>query len=376
VPEEKPKAQEMPQRVPSPAPVIEAPVAPAPQPAPVPKPETLPEAYGSKRLVLTARDPRWLYAHWDFTREQLEECNNRSADGHLVLRVYQENSPNTAEIAVHPESRNWFVPVSQPGASYRAELGFYQANSGPWVSVSSSTPATTPPAALSPDTSVEFKTLLPDMPLEELAEFAKLAAEEHIPVKEMIEQLRADRGKGLPGGPGPRRLTPEQEQALSRLVIMDEMRRTGVSSIELEEFLRRQYLQELSAVANAPIEIPSAWSGALGLPTSPAKVKEQPRGFWFNINAEVVIYGATEPNAQVTIGGRPIKLRPDGSFSFRFALPDGEYALPVQATAANGQESRAAALRFSRQTNYQGEVPPHPQSPELKPPLVENVEGT
>src|SRR5207237_9180029 len=47
----------------------------------------LPEAYGTKKLLLAARDPHWLYAHWDLTREQLRECNRSSADGHLVLRV-------------------------------------------------------------------------------------------------------------------------------------------------------------------------------------------------------------------------------------------------------------------------------------------------
>src|SRR5688572_31722682 len=34
--------------------------------------------------------------------------------------------------------------------------------------------------------------------------------------------------------------------------------------------------------------------------------------------------------ATVTIGGRPIRLRPDGSFSYRFSLPDGEYELPIR----------------------------------------------
>src|SRR3954465_9670468 len=43
----------------------------------------LPEAYGTKRLLLAARDPRWLYAHWDLTRDQLKEYNSLSADRHL-----------------------------------------------------------------------------------------------------------------------------------------------------------------------------------------------------------------------------------------------------------------------------------------------------
>jgi len=43
----------------------------------------------------------------------------------------------------------------------------------------------------------------------------------------------------------------------------------------------------------------------------------------------LVIYGATDPTASVTIGERRIRLRPDGSFSYRFALPDGNYQLPI-----------------------------------------------
>ncbi len=60
------------------------------------------------------------------------------------------------------------------------------------------------------------------------------------------------------------------------------------------------------------------------------------KGFWFNVNAELIIYGATEPNAKVTLGGHEIKLRSDGTFSFRFALPDGKYDLPAVAVSADG----------------------------------------
>src|SRR5688500_20328085 len=50
----------------------------------------LPEAYGTRQLLLTARDPHWLYAHWDLTGEQLHDYNKKSADGHLILRVSRE----------------------------------------------------------------------------------------------------------------------------------------------------------------------------------------------------------------------------------------------------------------------------------------------
>jgi hypothetical protein len=99
---------------------------------------------------------------------------------------------------------------------------------------------------------------------------------------------------------------------------------------------------------------------------------QRARDFWFKVNAELIIYGSTEPSAQVDIGGRKIRLRPDGSFSFRFSLPDGSYPLEATALAPDG-EKRSASLRFSRHTQYQGEVGAHAQTKELKPPSADNV---
>src|SRR3974390_380725 len=50
-------------------------IAPTPASASQPGPREelkLPEAYGTGRLLLTARDPLWLYVHWDLTTEQLQ----------------------------------------------------------------------------------------------------------------------------------------------------------------------------------------------------------------------------------------------------------------------------------------------------------------
>ena len=52
----------------------------------------LPEAYGTKKLFLTARDPHWLYANWDLTHDQQSKLNARSAEGHLILRIYAEQN--------------------------------------------------------------------------------------------------------------------------------------------------------------------------------------------------------------------------------------------------------------------------------------------
>lgn len=128
---------------------------------------------------------------------------------------------------------------------------------------------------------------------------------------------------------------------------------------------------ESSAAAEGPRgleqvpQAPAPSSAEVGRPALPPG-----RRFWFNLHAELIVYGATEPDARVTVDSEPIPLRSDGSFTLRFALPDGEYALRAEATAADGVEARAARLEFVRRTTYQGQVGVAPADPTLHPPAA------
>lgn len=155
---------------------------------------------------------------------------------------------------------------------------------------------------------------------------------------------------------------------------MDSVRRVWVGSLEITELIRRQLQHDLSSFSVASWSQPSSWSGAVSSFSSPfGGVPRGEKSFWFNINAELIIYGATEPDAEVTIGGRKIALRKDGSFSYRFSLPDGQYELPAVAVSSDRTDSRSAALKFLRATQYQGDVGHHPQDPNLRPPRAEHV---
>lgn len=337
----------------------------------------LPEAYGTQRLLLTARDPRWLYAHWDMTTEQLRRYNARSVDRHLVLRIYLNEAAGQPhrEIHVHPESRNWFANVGQGATKYVAELGYYRPNDQ-WVSVAVSGATVTPPDNLSEDTSVWFATLPVDLQSEQLLRLIRTALRDNVPLMEALQQLRAGGLAGLPDAAraASGQWTAEQESALAQVVSMDAVRRVWIGSLEITELIRRQFMQELSSMAASQFSLPSSWSGAVPSFSSPlGGMPERRKGFWFNVNAELIIYGATEPDATVSVGGRQIRLRRDGTFSYRFSLPDGQYELPAVATSADGTDTRVAALEFKRSTDYSGEVGRHPQDPALKPPLAANV---
>ncbi len=74
------------------------------------------------------------------------------------------------------------------------------------------------------------------------------------------------------------------------------------------------------------------------------------RGFHFEIDAELIVYGATEPNAKVSLQGEPVQLRPDGTFTVRFSLPDSRQIIPAVAASPDGSEERTIVLAVERNT--------------------------
>ena len=74
------------------------------------------------------------------------------------------------------------------------------------------------------------------------------------------------------------------------------------------------------------------------------------RQFHFEVDAELIVYGTTEPNAKVTLGGEPVPLRPDGSFTVRFSMPDARQIIPATAASPDGVEERTIVLAVERNT--------------------------
>ncbi len=328
-----------------------------PAPAATAERACLPSSYGTGRMMLVARDPHWLYAHWDLSEPEQRRYNALSADRHLVVRVQPGTiqGHRSTEIHVHPESRHWFIHVDRAGTTYTAELGYYPADRK-WVTVASSTAAATPPDTASSDRTVRFATVNVEKPLRGSLMRAPTLKTATVPT---LDQSRER----------------ELAAALSRYFERPE----APSSIDLPELVRSAIGAGRPAGGVPPAEIPP---GAIHLdlgrgaglenPTSPAGGEgPAPKGFWLNLNAELVLYGATEPNATLLIDGYPVQLRPDGTFSYRFALPDGNYEIALWAMSADG-DLRQAILKFGRSSNYEGEVGAHPQDPALLPPPAEN----
>jgi len=68
------------------------------------------------------------------------------------------------------------------------------------------------------------------------------------------------------------------------------------------------------------------------------------------VDAEVIVYGATRPNARVTLQGEPVKLQPDGTFRVRVEMPNKRQVLPIIATSPDGAARHMVVMAVERNT--------------------------
>ncbi|MCP5516196.1 MAG: DUF4912 domain-containing protein [Verrucomicrobiales bacterium] len=402
-----------------PKPPLVPPVPPGSSPTPAPRLEDLP-------VHLVARDPHCVFAHWEVPAAASELFARMAGERRLRLRVRSAADPGieASHTVFAPGTRSVFIPVPLPGHAYRAEL-VYLPEDGEWVVAGRSGAAATPPAEAPRVAPADFVAVArlpsggPTAPAPATAPVVSAPAYAEpprsgttdaapaSPVKPVVVDrgpvsappLPANGSRGEPalpakgavadGLPVTRTTLPEPDAAVAGAVqpwtaAQAAVIRTAMGLSPDEPVWEAGSaalvgLQGPGGPALAPSSRPalpaspsSEWgggaaSGGPGLPASSENptASPTPRAFWFNVNAELIVYGATQPGATVRLDGIPLRLRPDGTFSLRFALPDGGYRLAFEAVSADASDRRAARLRFVRQTRTSGRVDAHPQDVRL-----------
>jgi hypothetical protein len=251
------------------------------------------------RLVLMVRDSYWLQANWTVTRNSVKRAEAALAEhwhtATPVLRLLQVDGGHTTstaervarEIDVHGGVTNWYIEVHNPPHSYRVELGYKAAN-GRFFALCRSNIVHTP----APDS-------------------GDVIDENWTDVAANYERVYA-----LSGG------------------YNEESNQSGELQELFEERLRRP--------------MGNAASGQFG--SGAERVLNRHRDLEFHVDAEMILYGRTKPDAKVTVSGEPIKLRPDGSFTVRQPMPDRRQVLPVVASTPDGVEQRTIVIAVERNT--------------------------
>lgn len=257
-----------------------------------PKPED------KDRVVLIVRDPFWLQASWDVSRRAIERARASMAEhwhtAKPILRLLTiggSGSTNASEtvdrdIEVHGGVRNWYIEIKTSPATFRVLLG-YLASNGRFHELSRSNIVTTPAPGSADAVDGNWADIAQDC--------------EHI--------------FALSGG-----YNAEHESKELQEMFEDRLKRP-MGSPPLTQF----------------------GSGA----EAPLKRKKE---FQFDIDAEMILFGATQIDAYVTLGGEPVKIREDGSFSVRLPLPDRRQVLPAVASSRDGSEQRTIVIAVERNT--------------------------
>lgn len=298
----------------------------------------LPGGYGESRIVLMPRDPQWAYAYWDIPGPHKEEMR-RQGGVRLAIRFYDVTDIDINAVAPHSlqqyecdeMAREWFLPIPVSDRDYIAEIGYVAAD-GRWLMMARSAPVHVPPVYPSDwvedhfvtvnfDDDLRGKTVMTLVPPSKKA--AAVDAEGNPIYDEIFAKAQSMEAQRIAGSLfGSMHQVPEQ----------------AISSFVFPSGVGMWALPTASGINMSGV----------GFSASAPPIR--PRKFWLIADAELIVYGATEPDATVTIGSRKIDLKPDGTFRFQMSFQDGLIDYPIKAVAADGEQTRSIHMKFTRET--------------------------
>jgi uncharacterized protein len=300
-----------------------------------------PGGYGESRIVLMPRDPQWSYTYWDVPNEQRQELR-RQGGQQLALRLYDTTDVNMGYQVPHSVqeypcdelAREWYIPIPVSDRDYVIEIG-YRCADGRWLALARSAAVRIPPTYPSDWINDQFITVDWDMELRGKTLF----------------NLGNKQTVGANGVS-----TPIYDQIFGMAATTEAQRVAGSLYGSMQHVAAS--VQHFPAESLSSFVFPSGvglWalptaSGVSGAGFSASAAPVRPRQFWLVADAELIVYGATEPDATVTIGGSPIKLNPDGTFRFQMSFQDGLIDYPILAVAADGEQTRSIHMKFNRET--------------------------
>lgn len=303
----------------------------------------LPVSYGMDRLVAIPKDPEWTHLYWEISDATRQKLSAGSSDG-FRLRGFDttgllfdgKNAPVALDLEVAPYARSWYVRLPYQGRVYTFEYGLVTSEGG-WQAVARSRPVGFEPGMMGfrPD-SEEWVSIASE---ELFRAAAGLGDGEGI--NDLIKRLRS-RTDGSGAMAGAAWLT-SWGSGMGRMELAPSS--WGPSSFETQSAFSP------SSWSTTSIGSGVSWSGVPGgRPQGPGG---RSKDFWLWVETELTLYGATEPDAQVTLMGRPITLNPDGTFRVQFPFPHGtELHMDVRAVDRDGdqvREAKPAARRWTEE---------------------------
>ena len=262
-------------------------------------PFNLPVRYGDNRIVLMARDPWWVHTYWDISEERINEVISsipvyERQDLAWTLRVYDV----TGVRDFNGSNANHFFDI---GVNFEAGNWYVNVNNPEreWcVEIGFKNPAG------------KFFVIL-------RSNFIKTP---YFGISSLVDEEW---------------VLPDDEY-FKILGAYD----LGKSSLErkrkVEEFFKHQ-------ISSAP----GSWGISSPMPAG-KKIKDE---HFLEVWTELILYGRTDAQAEVTVEGKKVNVRKDGTFSLRYTLPEGDFKFKVRSTSKNKKhriEKTPAVKRYNK----------------------------
>jgi hypothetical protein len=255
----------------------------------VPQITDLPASYGDTKIVLLPRDPWWCFAYWEIgeqTKQELRAIYGENVK--YVIRVYDvtnvvnfdgKNANKYFDIEINPAANNWYINVGEPNRSWCVDLGLITSD-GKFVVITRSNIVTMPRFGVSALTDEQWAVL---------------------------------------------------QREFERLLELSGVSMIGKGSFDIAKLMRERW-EELLAISQMPQFISSGFVSSF----AKRELEQKPKEFYLKADTELIVYGETLPDAKLYINGDEYKLSPDGRFSLRMSLPDGEKVIPIKAVSSDG----------------------------------------
>ena len=294
--------------------------------APAPRPES------DTRVVFLPRDPQWAYVFWEISDEDRQEAQQAGAS-QLCLRVADVTGlsgggshPHTLqEVAVNSHATEWYLPVPLSDRDYRVELG-YRKGGGGWISLATSAVARVP--ALHPSEQI-FDQFVP-------------FSLETTP----LQPVHAAQAGNSSSSPNRNDNSLHERLYQAATLPATRWRHLGRGS---EAFHENEMGGSAALAAGGQSSGVGVWASGRN-ESGAGAVGSRQRAFWLVADAELIVYGATDPSARLSIGDEDVPLSSDGTFRVQVPFRDGQQIYPIKAVAADGEQKRNITLEFDRRT--------------------------
>lgn len=275
---------------------------------------------GSSSLSFEAHGPQWGFAFWSLSNGDQARLREAGGSG-LCLRIADVTGLNGSspaphalqELRVDPRAGQWGVALPLGDRLYRAELGLRTSQG--WVELVRSAPVMIPGFNDAPAPAPSFE------PFAAPAAFDAPAT-------------------ANPPAAGPAAPALHERMYQTATVRVRQLGRGSEVLHTLETLEGEHGALNASGVG--------LW--ASGRNESGAGAVARQRSFWLVADAELIVYGATDPAATLRIGSEVVPLNADGSFRIQVPFRDGQQLYPIEAIAADGEQRRSIVLQFERTT--------------------------